>query len=62
MSNPKLGESWYIFNDADGECSIVQINDITEHTIELLLADGSLKRYYTDYVNFAGKVENKVVH
>lgn len=65
MSNPKLGESWYIFNDADGECTEVQINDITEHTIELVYVNSlfkTSKRFFTEYVNFAGKVDKKVLH
>jgi hypothetical protein len=59
---PKLGESWYIFDDASGECSVVKINDITENTVQLLLEDGTLKRFYTEYINFADKVIDKVVH
>lgn len=59
---PKLGESWYIYDDATGECKIVQLNDITENTVELKFADGSIKRFFAEYINFAEKVKEKVLH
>lgn len=58
----KLGEAWYIFDDASGICTEVYINDITESTIQLVYADGTKKRFFTEYINFAGKIIPKVLN
>jgi hypothetical protein len=68
MSNPKAGETWYIANEETGECEVVEINDVTKGTVELIrVVNGEKvkKRYATtfDYISFVEQVgPAKVVH
>lgn len=68
MSNPKAGEKWYIADEATGECEIVEINDVTKNTVEIIRTIDNKKvkkRYATnfDYISFVEQVgPTKVMH
>jgi hypothetical protein len=61
MAKPKAGETWYIANEENGECEVVEINDVTANTVELIrVIEGERvkKRYATnfEYISFVEKV------
>lgn len=64
----RLGQQWYIYDDATGECKKVYVNDETALTVELLFENSSSlfdnstkKRFYTEYVNFLEEVTPRTI-